>query len=612
MDKPHQHHAHHAHDKQAGKPEPQHEPSAAPAPKEAKAPATPGIAVAPRHDLGDHEVGTQSFTELAIFNADEMNEGHVTISLVGDPTIALVSKPEQLRPSREGFDPASKVRLVFSPLKKGHVRGELRVTMSWLTGTRLPETTVVTLEGAAHQHGQPELAGVEREQQEHDAAAAAAGERERTTQAAEAAADARDRAEKLSGNEFWRSKLTKAEADAGSAIARLYNNRRAGLTTARGELIGYKQRPPENHPSVAEQLALAAIDIATAGIAGGLAKRLEGALLAHVSDEIKVVRHWHNPGRPVVVDPGEAPSKAVVAFFTDGTKAGLKQVAPKPAKGGHAAPVPAGAASQASPRTSGAGASDDPLLAFLQTHDVHLAGQQDEQAMEVAGNARRALEPMLDTNPKGAVEIMKRGADAVRSEPGDRTANTQATATVTHWLNYVARDALGEVQPAEAAAQGKRADPSGEATTDIEPANAAPSFEGKVAPVKGLVDVAFTGDLAHPEVPVRVAEIRVYGVKDAVAKRLRHSPLKEAHVAVRAYGTGVAGIPVTVARDEAGNVRYSDETGVPGMPGHWLGRKVGLLAGGEEAQAKGAKQLIEEEIMAQPLNDAPVKTDDLP
>jgi hypothetical protein len=48
------------------------------------------------------------------------------------------------------------------------------------------------------------------------------------------------------------------------------------------------------------------------------------------------------------------------------------------------------------------------------------------------------------------------------------------------------------------------------------------------------------------------------------------------------------------------------------MPGHWLGRKVGLLAGGEEAQAKGAKQLIEEEIMAQPLNDAPVKTDDLP
>src|SRR5262249_33445519 len=113
-------------------------------------------------------------------------------------------------------------------------------------------------------------------------------------------------------------------------------------------------------------------------------------------------------------------------------------------------------------------------------------------------------------------------------------------------------------------------------------------------------------DIVNASRPVRVVGMRLNGVTQDVANHLAQQSLMSAHVAVRAYS--LAGIEVI--RDEAGNVEFTDNTGAPGMPGNWFARRAGEPNGGYDAAARGARRLIEEEIMAKPLiGNAAVRTD---
>jgi hypothetical protein len=62
-------------------------------------------------------------------------------------------------------------------------------------------------------------------------------------------------------------------------------------------------------------------------------------------------------------------------------------------------------------------------------------------------------------------------------------------------------------------------------------------------------------------------------------------------------------------RDEAGNVRYSDETGAPGMPGNWFARKAGEPNGGPDAAARGARKLMDEDILSARIERDSIQTD---
>jgi hypothetical protein len=127
-----------------------------------------------------------------------------------------------------------------------------------------------------------------------------------------------------------------------------------------------------------------------------------------------------------------------------------------------------------------------------------------------------------------------------------------------------------------------------------------------------LVDVEFAASAAHPTVPATVRRVFVKGTSNTLARRLAQQPLLETQLAVRAHGVssdGDAVLPLTVVRDEAGNITYTDGTGAPGIPARWFARKAGEVNGGASAELRGARKLIEDEIMREPIASHLISTD---
>ncbi len=574
----------------------------------AAGPASPGLAGPPRFDLGDRAVGTTHIDVLSVFNIESL-DAYVRVSYEGSPSISLVSAPTRLRPSREGLDPTAAIRIAFSPLEKGRAHGTIVVHAAWQNGVRTPMDLRIPIEAAAHEVGGKPIA--EEEADEHAAAEKArndAGDRAQMDQAMKAA-DERLTANKVPGTAAMRRRLDRAEGAARDALADLFDNRRAGIDTAKEEAEKFKRRVPEHHESLLETLAFAALDVATAGLAGALGKRLETALLRTV----KVAEHTLPAGGRASASE-YSPSRAVVAFFTDsfkdvvkrGAKAGRTGGGPDRADTSHddVRPNQAGATKAAGEQDPGP--SSDPLIAFFQTEKIGLIHQHRGKATEVAQNARFALEPMLDTHPMQAIASL----DAIAHELTDyasrqRPANLQAQASAMHWIQYVAQASLGSVAANESRAGGRRARADGATTTNLAGANMAPT--GGMAPTvhDGLVDVELEVDHFHPANPAIVRGVRVHGVSKNIGERLARDSLRAANVAVRAYSLD----GLEAVRDEAGNIDYSDNTGAPGMPGNWFARKAGEPSGGRDAALRGARALIEDEVLTYHPQKQDIETD---
>ncbi len=111
----------------------------------------------------------------------------------------------------------------------------------------------------------------------------------------------------------------------------------------------------------------------------------------------------------------------------------------------------------------------------------------------------------------------------------------------------------------------------------------------------GLVDVKFDGSLNSAMEPIRPTVMRLHGVSKAVINRLAGQTLASLPIPVRAIGLlegGTSG--VTVVRDEAGNVAYTDATAEEFQRPNWLGRHIGERHKSETNQQRGAQRVIEE------------------
>ncbi|MEO6776083.1 MAG: hypothetical protein ABI467_24185 [Kofleriaceae bacterium] len=563
---------------------------------------SPGISGPPTVDLGDDVVGRTHFEELQLFNNQNL-DAYVRVHVEGSPAIVLVSAPERLTPSRDGVDPAAAIRLAFSPTAKGRVHGTLVVQAGWQNAIHVPQVLRIPIEAAAHEEGQPSIAEEETDQREQAAKEKAEADDQAQMQHATEAADARlddpKLANKLPGTAAARQRFQDAETAAGDALSDLFDNRRVGIETAKDEAAKFHRRTPAYEESVLESLAWAALDVATAGIAGALGKKIEGALLKTVG----VAEHaLPNGGRAAAKE--FSPSKSVVAFFTDSMKdvvkrgAGAGTAATKHAAATHTAHGNPGLPTE--PQVEDPGPSADPLLAFFQTEKIGLIDQHRGKATTVAQHARYALEPMLDDAPRQAIAAMVEIAAGIRDVTGQEIpANKQALASATHWIEYVAQASLGVVSSDEARRDHKRVGDEGESTTSITSANAAPTVRGAPSAHDGLVDLKFVANRSHPTEPVTILSGRVHGVSKDTYDHLRRIPLREAHVPVRAYaipnGTDAV-VGLEAIRDEAGNVEFTDDTGAPGMPGHWFASRIGEPAGGPDAQIRGARELMEEMV----------------
>lgn len=550
-------------------------------------PSSGGLAVPDKFDLGDQAVGTAHVSDLFAWNQEHM-QAAVSVRYEGSPMIALMSAPQWYRPTSDGFDPNASIKLAFTPTTKGHHHGTVTIDASWVGAPRAPSTTKVAIVAASHDVGGADVVDEEAAVQHAETDKRTRAEEQRAIASAEAAREARLDRDELPGSPGNRERLRDASADVSDAMHALILNRNAGVTTARGEASKFVKAKPHYHPSLLETLAFAALDAATAGIAGALGKALEGALLKEVS----VAAHSKFWTGAIVKESKLLPSKVLTAFFTDSVKDLTKQAgkgATAKLKTTQAGDPAVGDSATEAPDLS----STDPLLAFFQKEETAIVADSLKRATAVGTQARGFLEPMLATDPKRAISIMRGMKDSVTTlAMSNESANKQAEQSVLHWARYVADTSLGVVAPG---ANGvTRSDPHGLATADIQSANHAPGERGQMRSRPGLVDIQFEADMVDARKPVRIVGMRIDGVSKPVRDRMLRN-LGKSPMPIRAYCNS-GGTRIEVVTDEAGNIAFADESGAPGMPGRWFERRSNDPHGGRDAALRAAGTLLSELI----------------
>jgi hypothetical protein len=194
-------------------------------------------------------------------------------------------------------------------------------------------------------------------------------------------------------------------------------------------------------------------------------------------------------------------------------------------------------------------------------------------------------------NPRDAgraAEILDAATGALHAQL-ETARMLQVAESMKGWIHYVSHSSLGSVAADEAPRKGLKQTKDGTATAQIDHAHATRAYDG-------VIELEFEADANHPGKAVHVASARLFGVANAAVESLGldKKSLRTAGLPIRARSTSASSpVHVSIARDEAGNVRFSDDSGAPGMPSPWLGRRGGQ-GRSESAAQRAAKNLIED------------------
>jgi len=278
---------------------------------------------------------------------------------------------------------------------------------------------------------------------------------------------------------------------------------------------------------------MAAVDVATAGLAGALAAHVAGrmsakaalnrggslkrgkqtirAVEAVVGDNVVLGHNVKSAGRTVVSAGKEISDQApqtiplnpqeLVVFVADGMKQGIK-AAGKTAR--TAAFEGGGAAAGDHSARGGGAASGDPLINFFSEQDTSLSLSKRERLLEVV-HARDGLRPLLRDDAEVAAEGMqaiKEGLDQQIAQIKGQHSNQSRFA----WMRFLSQSALGSLDASQAKQVGLDAPAGDERITDTRGANIAPQ-EGQ-APRKfdGVLDIEFSANYDHPEQSVEIRQ----------------------------------------------------------------------------------------------------------
>jgi len=521
-------------------------------------------------DLGDQDAGTTQRERIAVFNLDYDQAARVHVELAGPTSLQLADAPTgPLRPAREGNDPTQAIELQFSPAAPGRVTGRLSVTLMWPDGTH--EEKAVEVRAAAHHYDEPSLDEQDAVRARVTQESAARAEEARKNAALDAQIKAQDRAPDLHVAPGHLHALDERTGELAAAWKDFYESRATGVTAVRDEITGYKRKPtPADEVSLAVKLALAAIDVATGGLSDALGKAIEKEL--------------EHSGR-----------ETLAAVISGGVKEGIKYGSDTAKE--HVKPDSRADAAEA--QDAGNEVTADPQAAFINTEINAVSGEKNLESLQVAQRAASALIPMLRRDPDRALGMMDTATKAVMGQH-QQAQVTQAIATRSHWLQYLAHTSGGAV-------------PAPGATESVTDPEVMLSAKTRASGFDGVVDVFFTADIARAENRVTVTGVRVHGVKRGLANSLLARPLNEQPVPVRAIGkpdTVNAELPVTVVRDESGSVRFEDGTGPAGQSSDWLSRHAGEQHVSPGGQLRGARKVMDE-IAGHALNKTPaLETDD--
>ncbi len=500
---------------------------------------------APGFDLGDREVGAQFHQAFLVSNLGPV-EADIRVAVSGDPSIRLRDAPAQIRRTGEGN--MAPIELQYEPKSAGHKTAVVSVEGTWTTLGK-HEKLEIPVRGAAHIDGQPLLADQEAAaeatanhvaQADHDAKIA--DQKAAKVEAFEAT-DVHVKADDL-------MKFERARDAAENALRALGHQRRAGANAARGDANTYVHQPLD--PTLVDQLAERAVVMAGKKLGGTIGKAV-----------------------PFVGGPIGKQAGARLAQ-------GLVNITKADGKGPNVAMEVLGAAGWLP-------AQND----FFERQETMLADLEQREAIASVQDVFYLLQTELQKNPGGTIRAMNDVAELIGAGSKEAAA-TQAIASAAHWIDYIAQSSVGAVAGATSATPGHEST-RGQSTMNLDHANQradtahAPSIFG------GLVDVLFDGSLNDAMEPIHIRTVRLHGVSKAVIDRLAGQTLASLPIPVRAIGL-LQGISagVTVVRDEAGNVAYTDGTAEEFQHPNWLGRHIGELHKSETNQLRGAQRVMDE------------------
>ena len=565
---------------------------------------TPGLAVAPSMDLGDPLIGTRNIHEFTAFNLDPHMQASLQVRFEGHPSIMLTEAPETLWPSIENNP--KPIKLWFAPTSDAPAATTAIIRANWQMNARPAEEHRVQITGAGRQAFAPTR------QQKVEAA-----EADKAQQASEqATADARltldRRREEFYGqdkHEHGDGALKELEDERvllQAALTSVASNRKSGIDAAKGLVANYKRVvPAPAEPSILERLAWAAIDEATYGLGSTVVGAFRGAAGDLLMDGAEKAMHAQR--KKDKDSPLETPSTAIVGLMADGVGALVSYGIDK----GVGAVKSAARDDQTDDHHRGDNGADAVSLFFMQQDKVNWADAA-VPAAQFSIDVRNSVVHLLPANRARAVGIMKSATVAFKNASGSAHI-AQMEASVAHWMRYVAQSAMGSVTAGKAKQQGVRAMADGSTTTDMRAANQAPDAHHGVQTFDGLVDLRFEIEQGNPLEKATVASVMVRGVNPEAAKVLASKPLFQWKLPVRAVAqptrSSAVAIPLTVLRDEAGNLSFTDNMHGPADAPSWLSRKAGAVRGSAEKQHEGARILMEQELLAEKVSDNLIKTD---
>jgi hypothetical protein len=516
----------------------QHATHDSPASTDKKSNAAKHLAVAPTIDLGDIEVGKHVFVDVPIFNLDVAAEAGASIHLAPTtkldgttPEIALISAPERVRPSREGFRQDQQIRLRFEPPAEGHFENSLTVTLAWRLGGPDSETVIVPVRGAAHIAGTSSWKERDAEAMERSAREQEQRMLERKTQANHDAVT----------SHFETKGMGDARQSFAAAYGRVFKHRLNAIDAAEGDASRYR-RVIRHESEALERLAILGVELATALATAGVGAAVEAALSAVIEEEV------------------------IASIAADAVKEGVK--------------------SALTPHENGSvevtGVEDATVIEFFRREKDMLADGELE-AMRAANKVLDIFVPMFERDHKGAERVADLASRAIAAS-ATSAGDAQKQQSSEHWVAYVAHTSLG----------GRK---DNESLTNVEQANTAPHADGPTAWFDGLVDISFTASSHDPEQAPQVTSARLTGIAKNTVSFVASQPLLNATIPIRATGAPTdneAVLALTVTRNEAKEISFTDGLGVPWMPSHWFERK------GHGDPQRGARQLLDE-LLARPL-----------
>ena len=527
---------------------------------------TQNAAAPPKIDFGKVRPGTTGFAEGAIYNLFPVS-ANVFISYEGDAVIQIVSRPTRIRENSVQMAHADRtVKLVFhSPTMGGSYYGTLTIGLVWDSGLPPERLTVPVV---AHALEMSESTPDEK---------LAEGQRRKEISDREANLAKQQAEEKLRLEDFSK-KHPKVETDkfneARLLLLRAWDTLReyelAGVDIAEKEVGAYKKEPPPAESTLLFDLGMLVIDIASAGIAGVIARRLDTFLRARkdVDPILPKIRPKYEQPFTFVESGARVKSEAAIVMITESIKESIKGTSKLVRK----------QAAMSDPGSRGADDSADPRIRFFQYLRNALIGIKEDRDKAFLENIK-PLRPIVFENEDKAIKMVEAMTDSVRAGHKDAD-NIYAATAVRKWIDHIS-----QIRTPSA--------------LDV---NRVGTVQGRgIRAVDGVVDIGFqAGVEPHDPVVVRSAIIR--GISNAVAHRLQRRPLLELEVPVRAYGLPSpkkAELLVTVIRDSNGDISWIDKTygSAPPSSYSWLRAK-----GGSGGQALGAKILIEREIMSKSLN----------